>query len=201
MYGAIANGGEIDGRRYLSAERVSALTGRRSLRPDRNLIMPLAFHLGFMDFPSPAFSPDSGTLEWGSFGWAIPESGLAFAMVHNRLLTPLVVSDQAGFIGTAALVRRGAAEARKRGFRPVVGVRLRLRPGPGWGWRQGSFPAGSPRMGLRTGGAPDCPPAISPRRCFSARREGFLGPRDAGLRLKPWGRVVIWLTSANRSVG
>jgi CubicO group peptidase (beta-lactamase class C family) len=24
----------------------------------------------------------------GSFGWAIPAAGLAFAMVHNRLLTP-----------------------------------------------------------------------------------------------------------------
>ena len=121
MYGAIANGGEIDGRRYLSAERVSALTGRRSLRPDRNLIMPLAFHLGFHGLPVPGVLPGFGHVGMGgSFGWAIPESGLAFAMVHNRLLTPLVVSDQAGFIGTAALVRRGAAEARKRGFRPVV---------------------------------------------------------------------------------
>lgn len=121
MYGAIANGGMIDGRRYLSAERVAVLTGRRSLRPDRNLIMPLAFHLGFHGMPIPGVLPGFGHVGLGgSVGWAIPEEGLSFSLVHNRLLTPFVVSDQAGFIGTAALVRRGAAAARKRGFSPVV---------------------------------------------------------------------------------
>ena len=121
MYGAIANGGVIDGRRYLSADLVATLTGRRSLRPDRNLIMPLAFHLGFHGLPIPGVLPGFGHVGLGgSFGWAIPEAGLAFAMVHNRLLTPLVASDQAGFVATAALVRLGAAQARTRGFGPVV---------------------------------------------------------------------------------
>ena len=121
MYGAIANGGMIDGQRYLSAERVAALTGRRSLRPDRNLIMPLAFHLGYHGLPIPGVLPGFGHVGLGgSFGWAIPEAGLAFAMVHNRLLTPLVASDQTGFVGTAALVRLGAVEARRRGFVPIV---------------------------------------------------------------------------------
>ncbi len=121
MYGAIANGGMIDGRRYLSTERVGALTAGRSLRPDRNLIMPLGFHLGYHGLPIPGVLPGFGHVGLGgSFGWAIPEAGLAFAMVHNRLLTPLVVSDQAGFVGTAALVRLGAAQARKHGFGPVV---------------------------------------------------------------------------------
>ncbi len=121
MYGAIANGGVIDGRRYLSADLVAALTGRRSFRPDRNLIMPLAFHLGFHGLPIPGVLPGFGHVGLGgSFGWAIPEAGLAFAMVHNRLLTPLVLSDQAGFVGTAALIRRGAAVAHQRGFAPVV---------------------------------------------------------------------------------
>ena len=32
---------------------------------------------------------------------------------------PFILTDQAGFIGTAALIRLGAAEARRRGFRPV----------------------------------------------------------------------------------
>jgi hypothetical protein len=41
-------------------------------------------------------------------------------MVHNRLLTPLVVADQAGFVGTAALVRSGAAAARRNGFTPIT---------------------------------------------------------------------------------
>ncbi|MGI9126395.1 MAG: serine hydrolase domain-containing protein [Mycobacterium sp.] len=121
MYGAIANGGVIDGRRYLSAERVAMLTGRRNLRPDRNLIMPLAFHLGYHGLPIPGVLPGFGHVGLaGSFGWAVPESGLAFEMVHNRLLTPMVVTDQTGFVGTAALVRLGAAEARRRGFSPVT---------------------------------------------------------------------------------
>ena len=121
MYGAIANGGVIDGRRYLSAERAAMLTGPRSLRPDRNLIMPLAFHLGYHGLPIPGVLPGFGHVGLcGSFGWAIPDEGLAFGFVHNRLLTPLVATDQTNFVGTGALVRRGAASARKRGFSPVT---------------------------------------------------------------------------------
>jgi len=121
MYGAMANGGVIDGRRYLSAERVGMLAGRRSLRPDRNIIVPLAFHLGFHGLPIPGVLPGFGHVGLGgSFGWAIPEEGLAFSFVHNRLLTPLVATDQTGFVGTGALVRLGAASARKRGFTPVA---------------------------------------------------------------------------------
>ena len=56
----------------------------------------------------------------GSLGWADPASGLAFGFVHNRLLSPFVVIDHAGFVGTAALLRRGAAQARKHGFHPVA---------------------------------------------------------------------------------
>jgi len=120
MYGAIANGGQIDGRPFLSAERVSMLSGRRDLRPDRNLLLPLAFHLGFHSVPVPGVLPGFGHVGLGGcVGWAIPEDGLSFAMVHNRLLTPLLMPDQAGFVATGALVRLGAAEARQRGFSPV----------------------------------------------------------------------------------
>jgi hypothetical protein len=45
---------------------------------------------------------------------------LAFGYVHNRLLTPLVVGDQAGFVATAALIRRGVSQARKNGFCAVT---------------------------------------------------------------------------------
>lgn len=121
MYGAIANGGVIDGHRYLSAERVAILSGRRDLRPDRNLIMPLAFHLGYHGVPVPGVLPGFGHVGLcGSFGWAIPTEGLSISLVHNRLLTPLIGTDQSGFVGTAALVRLGAAGARKHGFAPVT---------------------------------------------------------------------------------
>lgn len=49
-----------------------------------------------------------------------PGLGVAFALVHNRLLTPLVMSDHAAFVGIYALIRRAADKARKRGFRPVT---------------------------------------------------------------------------------
>ena len=121
MYGAMANGGVIDGRRYLSAERVAMLTGRRDLRPDRNLIMPLSFHLGYHGLPIPGLLSGFGHVGLGGcFGWAIPEAGLAFAFVHNRLLTPFLAADQSGFVATGALVRRGANLARTQGFAPVV---------------------------------------------------------------------------------
>lgn len=120
MYGALANGGRVDGRQYLSAARAADLTGRPSLRPDRSVIMPLAFHLGYHALPIPGVLPGYGHVGLGgSLGWAIPEAGLAIGFVHNRLLTPFVVTDQAGFVGTAALIRRGAAQARSRGYCPV----------------------------------------------------------------------------------
>ncbi len=128
MYGALANSGMIDGRRFLSEERVAMLTGRRDLRPDRNLVMPLGFHLGYHGLPIPGVLPGFGHVGLGGcVGWAIPESGLAFAMVHNRLLTPFIVTDQAGFVATASTVRVGAAAARRHGFSPVTEFGARYR--------------------------------------------------------------------------
>ena len=118
MYGAIANHGEVDGIQLLSREMVASLTGRRNLRPDRNLVVPMSFHLGYHSFP---FLPGFGHVGLGgSLGWADPASGLAFAFVHNRLLSPFVVTDQAGFVGIGTLLQQAAAKARKRGFEPVT---------------------------------------------------------------------------------
>jgi CubicO group peptidase (beta-lactamase class C family) len=121
MYGAIANGGEIDGTRFLSRELVAGLTGRRSLRPDRNLFVPLAFHLGYHSLPYGNVMPGFGHAGLGgSLGWADPADGVAFALVHNRLLTPFVMTDHAAFVGIYALIRQAAARARRRGLQPVT---------------------------------------------------------------------------------
>jgi hypothetical protein len=45
---------------------------------------------------------------------------VAFAVVHNRLLTPFVMTDNAGFVGIYGRMRRAAAKVRKRGLRPVT---------------------------------------------------------------------------------
>jgi CubicO group peptidase (beta-lactamase class C family) len=120
MYGAIANGGRIDGSQFLSPEVVAGLTGRRSLRLDGNLVIPLAFHLGYHRLPFDVIPGFGHVGLGGSLGWADPESGLAFGFVHNRLLTPFVVVDHAGFVATSAICRMGAAQARKDGFERVA---------------------------------------------------------------------------------
>ena len=93
--------------------------GRPSLRPDHNLFLPLAWHMGFHAVPIPGVLAGFGHAGMGgSIGWADPASGIALGFVHNRLLTPMIF-DQATFIGLGALLRRGAAAARKHGYHIV----------------------------------------------------------------------------------
>jgi CubicO group peptidase (beta-lactamase class C family) len=121
MYGAIANGGEIDGSQFLSRELVAGLTGRRSLKRDRNILVPLSFHLGYHSVPFGNLMPGFGHVGMGgSFGWADPSTGVAFAFVHNRLLSPFLVLDHTGLATLGSLIRRGVTLARKHGFRPVT---------------------------------------------------------------------------------
>jgi CubicO group peptidase (beta-lactamase class C family) len=56
----------------------------------------------------------------GSVGWTDPSTGMAFAYVHNRLLTPFVLADHAGLATLGNLIRQAAQRARKRGFQPVT---------------------------------------------------------------------------------
>ena len=59
--------------------------------------MPLSFHLGYHSLPFGGVMPGFGHVGLGgSFGWADPASGLAFAYVHNRLLSPFLVLDHSG---------------------------------------------------------------------------------------------------------
>ncbi len=120
MYGALANGGRIDGTQFLSPELTAGLVGRRSSRPDGNLVIPLSFHLGYHQLPL-GLVPGFGHVGLGgSVGWADPDSGLAIGFVHNRLLTPFVLVDHAGLLATSALCRIAAAAARKDGFERVA---------------------------------------------------------------------------------
>jgi CubicO group peptidase (beta-lactamase class C family) len=120
MYGALANGGSVDGIRFLSKESTARLVGKPSLHPDGSLLIPMSFHLGYHSVPVGNVMPGYGHVGLGgSLGWADPGSGLSFGFVHNRLLTPFVVWDQAGFVAMAALIRRGVSSARKHGFVPI----------------------------------------------------------------------------------
>lgn len=119
MYGAIANGGRLGGAEYLSTSTAAGLTGRPSRSPDRNLAVPLAFHLGYHSGPFGVMSGFGHVGLGGSVGWADPGSGLAIGFVHNRLLTPMVL-DMAAFVGLNGLIRRDVARASKRGFEAVA---------------------------------------------------------------------------------
>ena len=52
---------------------------------------------------------------------------MSFGFVHNRLLTRMLL-DQATFAGLQALIRRDAANARKRGYEttPALGAPFRV---------------------------------------------------------------------------
>jgi CubicO group peptidase (beta-lactamase class C family) len=118
MFGAIANGGRFEGIEFLSAETVAALSGPTALRPDRNLGVPLGFHLGYHSVPFGVMSGFGHVGMGGSVGWADPASGLAIGFVHNRLVTPMLL-DMTSFVALNAVVRKDVAGARRRGYRSV----------------------------------------------------------------------------------
>lgn len=121
LYGAIADGGRLDGTQFLSPQVIDKLGSPGNLHPDGSIGLPMDFNLGYHGLPIPGVLPGFGHVGLGgSLGWADPGRGLAFGFVHNRLLTPLVVADQAGFVAVAALIRRGAAAARDKGFSAVA---------------------------------------------------------------------------------
>ena len=118
MYGAIANRGRWNGEQFLSERTVAALPGPAELRPDRNLGIPLGFHLGYHGVPF-GMMPGFGHVGLGgSVGWADPATGLAIGFVHNRLVTPMVF-DMAAFVGLHALIRRDLDRALQRGYQAV----------------------------------------------------------------------------------
>lgn len=115
VYGAIANGGQMDGARFLSSTLVDGLTGKRSYAPDFNVGVPMSFHLGYHTSPIPGLLPGFGHSGLGgSIGWADPAAGSSFGFVHNRLATRKVF-DQPAFARLAVLLRRAIAGARADG--------------------------------------------------------------------------------------
>ncbi|HEX6031463.1 MAG TPA: serine hydrolase, partial [Tepidiformaceae bacterium] len=94
MYGALANGGEIDGVRLVSPERVAKMSAIQVDTPDRVIMMPLPKSIGFfnggkvmgahgaMGPRRTAFGhPGAG----GSIAFADPEVGLAVAVTLNKM--------------------------------------------------------------------------------------------------------------------
>ena len=115
VYGAIANGGRMDDSQFLSPQTVARLTGKRSYALDRNVGVPMSFHLGYHTSPIPGLMPGFGHSGLGgAIGWADPASGSSFGFIHNRLATRKIL-DQASFARLAVLLRRAIAGARNDG--------------------------------------------------------------------------------------
>ncbi|MGV0581187.1 serine hydrolase domain-containing protein [Mycolicibacterium elephantis] len=127
MYAAIANRGRIDGTQFLSEELARGLIGKPKPWPDLNIGVPMPFHLGYHESPIPGLLKGFGHIGLGgTLGWADPDTGSAFAFVHNRLLTAMVF-DMASFAGLAGPLRNAINAARRAGPTavPKYGARYR----------------------------------------------------------------------------
>lgn len=115
VYGALANGGIIDGSQFLSSELVQGLKGKVDMTPDLNLGIPFSYHRGYQSSPIPGLLEGYGHIGLGgTIGWADPATGSSFGYVHNRLLT-LMLFDMGSFAGLAPLLSAAIGEARKDG--------------------------------------------------------------------------------------
>jgi CubicO group peptidase (beta-lactamase class C family) len=102
FYAMLANGGELDGRRFFTEETIAHMTKTLASGLDRVFQIPTAFSTGFMKDPpdttrrifgqSPlAFGhPGAG----GSHAFADPEHRLSFAYVMNQMEQPLLPNEK-----------------------------------------------------------------------------------------------------------
>ena len=109
----------------------------------------MPFHLGYHESPIPGLLKGFGHIGLGgTLGWADPETGSAFAFVHNRLLTPMVL-DMASFAGLARPMRNAITAARHTGALAVPKYGARYRQSARR--RRSASPAGASRRHDATG--------------------------------------------------
>ncbi len=115
VYGALANDGMHQGRRFLSPETISAVRRVETYHLDHALFyIPMMWHLGYHSLPVPGARAGFGHIGLGgSFGWAEPRLGLSVGFVHNRLGIGAVSLDQIASAWVLPLVVRGAHAARR----------------------------------------------------------------------------------------
>ncbi|MDO3648592.1 serine hydrolase domain-containing protein [Nocardia mangyaensis] len=98
----------------LSRGRVRAMARLQSVLPDRNLLLPMGWRLGYHSWPVMGAPNAFGHIGFaGSGGWVDPASGLAVGFVHNWAPEALSLPrDQFVLLGLLTAVVRGAgAEA------------------------------------------------------------------------------------------
>lgn len=100
FFAILANGGELDGRRLLSRERIDTICQRREggMDPDPvyfGAVMPISqggywMYDGIMPVTCPVKAPRAMAAPGvgGSLAWADPDTGLAVAFCHNYMSNP-----------------------------------------------------------------------------------------------------------------
>lgn len=102
FYAMLANGGELDGRRFFHADTIATMSSVLSAGVDRVLQIRTAFSAGFMMDPPHAskriFGPSDSAFgqpgAGGSHAFADPENGIAFAYVMNQMEQSLLPNDK-----------------------------------------------------------------------------------------------------------
>lgn len=102
FYGMLANGGELDGYRYFTAETIALMRAPLASGPDQILQVPTAFSAGFMKDPATSarriFGPSLSSFghpgAGGSNAFADPENGISFAYVMNQMDHSLLPNEK-----------------------------------------------------------------------------------------------------------
>lgn len=115
LYGALANEGEVDGKRLLRAETVETIGRVQTRARDRNLIIPMRWRLGYHHAFVPGVLMPRAFGHYGyagSGGWADPRSGISVGFVSNRVYP---VSRALGDLALVRLSRVAVAAVRRAG--------------------------------------------------------------------------------------
>lgn len=118
FYAMLANGGEIDGRRFFTRETIAQMTTTLASGMDLVFGIPTAFSAGFMKDPDGAqrkiFGPARSAFghpgAGGSHAFADPESGIAFAYVMNQMEQSLLPNEKSLRLVDALYQEPGATD-------------------------------------------------------------------------------------------
>ena len=114
LYACYAGYGELDGVRLFTESRVRTMSEQQTYRPDKVIILPIGWALGYMTGGTPGWPQGPRKTSFGhagfggSIGYADPEIGMSFGLVLNALSLDLV---GAGRTAALADVARACAEA------------------------------------------------------------------------------------------
>ncbi len=100
IYGALGDGGEIDGVHVLDAESIARCHDEQSYGPDAVLFISTRMSLGFMmSQPGNSMGPNARAFghpgAGGSLGFADPDAGIGFGYVMNQMGSNILIDPRA----------------------------------------------------------------------------------------------------------